>query len=159
MRIEKLTLAACAAALLFTACGNSSTPERASNTNASPTPAVAQGGAATPAPPDELTQARADYGNFCIRCHKEDGTGGPFEMDDGNRIKVPSLREHGRRDSDAELAEHIADGGDDMPAFKDRLDEKRINGLVKFIRVEFHGQTAGGTGSAPDAGSATSPVR
>jgi hypothetical protein len=34
-----------------------------------------------------------------------------------------------------------------MPAFRNRLDEQRINALVRYIRREFHGQTATGGGA------------
>lgn len=141
-KLDKHLLAACAAALVFTACGDSSMTETTNTT--APRPAATVAPAAPAATPDELAQARSDYGNFCVKCHKQEGTGGPFELDDGDTIKVPSLREHGRKDSDAELAEYIRDGEDGMPAFKDRLDEKRISDLVKFIRVEFHDRPAGG---------------
>ena len=68
-------------------------------------------------------------------------------MDEGKQIKVPSLREHGLKDSDAELAKQIAEGGDEMPAFKKRLDQQRIDNLVRYVRREFHGRT-GPTGPA-----------
>jgi mono/diheme cytochrome c family protein len=106
-----------------------------------------------------MAQARSDYNNFCIRCHKEDGTGGKFELDEGGSINVPSLRKHGLKDSDAELAHHIADGGKQMPAFKDRLSEERINGLVKFIRAEYHGRAPGNAATTTGASTTTSPTR
>lgn len=130
-----------ALALLAVACGESSTNERAANANALPT-ATATPAAATPTP-DELAQAREIYGQTCVRCHKADGTGGTVELDEGEKLKVPSLRDHGHKESDEHLAEQIRDGGDGMPAFKDRLDAEKINALVRFVRVEFHGRGAG----------------
>ena len=148
MNIFKLALAAAALALFAVACAkDAANTNQAANVNARPAPA------ATPAPadaPDELAAARGDYARFCIRCHKVDGAGGPFELEDGSKLKVPSLRDHGHKESDEHLAEQIVDGGDGMPAFKNRLDEARINALVRFIRREFHGQNAAG-GSAPAA--------
>lgn len=142
MRFDRRLLAACSAALLFTACGDAATTDTTNTANAVPTATVAQAPPTPAATPDELAQARSDYNNFCVKCHKQEGTGGPVELDDGDTIKVPNLRKHGHKDSDAHLAEYIRDGEGGMPSFKDRLDEQRINGLVKFIRAEFHGRAA-----------------
>lgn len=131
-----------ALALAAVACGETGTTnERAANANARPA-ATATPAAPTPTP-DELAQARETFSQTCVRCHKEDGTGGTVELDDGEKLKVPSLREHGRKDSDEHLAEKIRDGGDGMPAFKDRLDAGKVEALVRFVRVEFHGRGAG----------------
>lgn len=129
-----------ALALTVVACGESPTNDSAADANARPT-ATPTPAAPTPTP-DELAQAREVFSQTCVRCHKEDGTGGKVELDDGEVLKVPSLREHGRKDSDEHLAEKIRDGGDGMPAFKDRLDDGKIDALVRFVRVEFHGKGA-----------------
>src|SRR6185436_19393076 len=111
---------------------------------------------ATPAPsatPDELAQAAADYKNACIKCHKADGSGGPFD-NDGKEVKVPDLRTHGLKDPDKELAEQIAEGGDNMPAFGKKLEpdaSTRINNLVRYIRREFHHQTPAAPASNTNA--------
>jgi mono/diheme cytochrome c family protein len=140
MRNIKLALLASAAALSLLACAGSTNTD--APRNAAATPAATQQTAATPArptsTPDELAAAAADYSQFCIRCHKADGTGGDFD-NDGEIIKVPNLREHGRRDSDASLANHIANGGKKMPPFKNRLSPERIEQLVRYVRREFHG--------------------
>jgi mono/diheme cytochrome c family protein len=142
MKLHKIALAAFAALPFAAACNSTQTAPNAnagarpSSTNAAPT--------ATPAPaatPDELAAAAADYSQFCIKCHKADGTGGTVELDEGETIKVPSLREHGLKDPDAHLAKQIAEGGDDMPPFKKRLDAQRIDNLVRYIRREFQGRT------------------
>ena len=153
MKTLKLILAACSLALFAAACGNDAPDNRASvNTGARPpaanTPAPSANAAATP---DELAAAAGDFARFCINCHKADGAGGPFELEDGTKLKVPSLREHGRKEPDKHLAEQIVAGGDGMPAFKNRLDEQRINALVRYIRREFHGQTAAGGGTTPSS--------
>ncbi len=154
MKILKLILAASALALFAAACANDATDNRAAvNNNTRP----ATTNAATPAPaaaattPDELAAAAGDFARFCINCHKADGTGGPFELEDGSKLKVPSLREHGRKEPDKHLADQIVAGGDGMPAFRNRLDEQRINALVRYIRREFHGQTATGGTTTPPA--------
>ena len=143
MKPFKLALVAIALVAFVAACDSGTTPP---NTNTRPA------ATATPAPattPDELASAAADYSQFCIRCHKADGAGGPFELEDGKTLKVPSLREHGKKDPDEHLAKQIREGGDGMPAFQKRLDDARINNLVHYIRREFHGQAAtGSTGGA-----------
>lgn len=138
-----------AATLTFAAGCNTAAPtNQPSNASAAATPA-------SPAPaasPDELQAARNTYAQFCIRCHRPDGSGGPFEIDGGKKLDVPSLREgHALKDTDEEFAEQIAEGGDGMPAFKNRLDGERINGLVRFIRHEFQNKSAGGPPNKPVA--------
>ena len=151
MRLFKTTLVMLAAVAFYAACNNTQT---ATNTNAG-APRAAASPASTPAPaatPDELASAAADYSQFCIKCHKADGTGGTIELDEGQKMKVTNLREHGKKDPDEHLARQIREGGDEMPPFKKKLDEQRINNLVRYIRREFHGQTtAGGAGTATPA--------
>jgi mono/diheme cytochrome c family protein len=148
MRLFKTSLVLLAAAALFAACNNTQT---ATNTNTNARPAAASP-TSTPAPaatPDELASAGADYSQFCIKCHKADGTGGNVELDEGEKMEVPSLREHGLKDTDAHLAKQIAEGGDEMPPFKKRLDQQRIDNLVRYIRREFHGRTTTAATAAP----------
>lgn len=156
MRNLKLALAVCAALSFAAACNNAPGPSNQT--------ATANAGAAatqTPAPtlpaatPDEFAQVRGVYSGVCARCHKQDGTGGPAELDDGKTLKVPSLREHGRKDSDAHLAKQIREGGDGMPAFKTRLSEEQITELVRFVRKEFHGRD---TTPAANANAASTPA-
>jgi mono/diheme cytochrome c family protein len=142
MKLIKSSLVAFALLAFAAACNSSQTAPN-SNTGARPA-ATAAANTSTPAPaatPDELAAAGADYSQFCIKCHKADGTGGPFEDEPGHTIKVPSLRDHGKKDPDSELAKQIAEGGDEMPPFKKRLDQPRIDNLVRYIRREFHGRT------------------
>lgn len=89
---------------------------------------------------EELVAARATYNATCVRCHKEDGSGGTVEFGEGETLKVPDLTSaHARADPDEELAAQIAKGGDGMPAFGKRLTPEQINGLVRFIRRELQG--------------------
>lgn len=138
MKTVKLLLIITAAAFAAAACGDSNAPDPTAN--ARPTATVKPAPADAAAGADDLATARADYAQSCLGCHKVDGAGGPFELEEGGTLKVPSLRVQGRNDSDARLAEQISDGGNGMPPFKSRLDEKRINDLVRFIRREFHGR-------------------
>lgn len=153
MRVFKLTLASLALLCFAASACNSggANNQRAANDSARP----AATASATPAPsaaPDELAQAAADYKNACIKCHKADGAGGSFD-NDGKEVKVPDLRTHGLKDPDKELAEQIAEGGDDMPAFGKKLDAARIDNLVRYIRREFHHQT-----TAAPAGNTNAPA-
>jgi mono/diheme cytochrome c family protein len=149
MKLFKLTLASLALLFFIAAC-NSST-QTAQNTNANARAGTSNAPSTTPSPaatPDELASAAADYSQFCIKCHKADGTGGTMEMDGGKTMKVTNLREHGKKDPDEHLARQIREGGDEMPPFKKKLDDQRINNLVRYIRREFHGQTQGSTGNS-----------
>jgi mono/diheme cytochrome c family protein len=126
------------------ACNNAPATNQSAGANtraaATATPAAA---ATAAAPADEFQAARDTYAQFCIRCHRPDGSGGPFEIDGGKKLDVPSLREgHALKHTDEDFAEQIMNGGDGMPAFKNRLDPERINGLVRFIRHEFQSKTA-----------------
>jgi len=65
------------------------------------------------------------------------------KLDDGTRLKVPSLREgHALRHPDSDFRKQIQAGGDGMPAFKDKLSSQQIDELIKFIRQEFQGGAA-----------------
>ncbi len=154
MKLHKIALALFAVIPFAAACNSTQT---AQNSNANARPAATASNTSTPAPaatPDELASAAADYSQFCIKCHKADGTGGTVELDEGEKVKVPSLREHGLKDPDAHLAKQIAEGGDDMPPFKKRLDQPRIDNLVRYIRREFHGRTT----TSPATGAAVAPT-
>jgi mono/diheme cytochrome c family protein len=155
MKLLKLCLVATAALAFAAACNGSQTAQNA-NSNARPA-ANTSPAAATPAPaatPDELAAAAGDYSKFCINCHKADGKGGTIELEEGQTMKVLSLREHGLKDPDSHLAKQIREGGDEMPPFKNKLDEQRINNLVRYIRREFHGRTA----AAPAAPTPAQPA-
>jgi mono/diheme cytochrome c family protein len=152
MKLHKLALVAFAALFFAAACNNTQTAPN-SNPGARPsaTAAATTSTPASTATPDELAAAAADYSQFCIKCHKADGTGGLVELE-GEKIKVPSLREHGLKDSDAHLTKQIVEGGDEMPPFGKRLDQTRIDNLVRYIRREFHGRTTiAPTGTATPA--------
>ena len=103
--------------------------------------------AAKSATPDEFAGARAIYLRDCVACHGENGQGGTVKVDEGT-LKVPSLREgHALKHPDSEFVDQIGNGGDGMPAFKDKLKPEEINRLARFIRHEFQG----GIASPPEA--------
>ncbi len=93
---------------------------------------------ANQATPDQFAAARANYAKDCQSCHGPTGEGGTVKLDDGSKLKVPSLREgHALRHQDSEFLKQITKGGDGMPAFADKLKPEDMNDLIKFIRHEF----------------------
>jgi len=94
------------------------------------------------ATPDELADARKLYGEKCVKCHKEDGTGG-FSTVDGKRIKAADFKSNSmKKETEEDLAAEIRDGVEDegMPSFAKELNAEQIKSLVKFIRKEFQGK-------------------
>ncbi|MDT4895683.1 MAG: cytochrome c6 [Acidobacteriota bacterium] len=137
MKLAKLIIVALAVALFAVACGDSTSTNQTANTGgAQATPAASPKATATPTP-DELAEAKTTFMQTCAACHQEKGEGGMVKIE-GKRLKVPSLLEgHGLSHTDAEFAKQIANGGDGMPAFKDRLNTEQINNLVRFIRRDI----------------------
>lgn len=95
--------------------------------------------AATPAAtPDALAAVREIYVKDCESCHAADGKGGRVKTDDGKTLRVPSFREgHALRHTDSDFRRQIAEGGDGMPAFKDKLSPQQIDELIRLVRREF----------------------
>jgi mono/diheme cytochrome c family protein len=109
------------------------TPSTSTNNGAKPSPTAA-------ATPDAFAAARGTYAKDCQECHGVDGKGGPVKLNDGTRLRVPSLREgHALRHPNSEFIKQITQGGDGMPAFKDKLNRQQIDELISFIRKEFQG--------------------
>ena len=106
------------------------------------------------ATPDEFAATRAIFEKNCVTCHQKTGEGGPVKLEDGTKLKVPSLRTgHALNHPDSDFIKQITKGGDGMPAFKDKLSADQINELVRFIRHEFQG------GQAPPAEPMKSPMK
>ena len=96
----------------------------------------------TGTPVDEMAQAKTLYTQYCVKCHKEDGSGGISEVE-GKKIKAANFASPGmKKESDEDLFAEISFGVEDegMPAFKGRLTDDQIRGLVKYIRKEFQKQ-------------------
>jgi len=146
MKLIKLALAALALTVFALSCTTETTnTNQVSNantkpqTNASPA-ATAQ---ASPTPADEFAQTRVVYAENCTVCHGPKGDGGTVKIQ-GKDLKVPSLKEgHALNHNETQLAKQISQGGDGMPAFKDRLKPDVINELVQLIRKEFQGGAQG----------------
>jgi len=93
--------------------------------------------------PDQFAAVRGTYEKECRSCHGPTGQGGPVKLEDGTKLKVPSLREgHALRHDDAEYLKQITKGGDGMPAFDKKLTAEQMNGLIKMIRTEFQAGAA-----------------
>src|SRR2546430_13493624 len=130
--------------LAATACKQKSTTT-SSNTTAKP-------GASTT--PDQFANARGYYAKDCRNCHGANGEGGPVKLEDGTRLKVPSLREgHALRHPDSDFVKQITKRVGGMPAFGDKLKPDEIGGLIRFIRHEFEG------GMTPPAEPMKSPMK
>ena len=63
-----------------------------------------------------------------------------MKLEDGTRLKVPSLREgHALRHPDSEFRKQIIEGGDGMPSFKVKMSSRQVDEMIRFIRQEFQG--------------------
>ena len=124
-------------ALLALACGDTTT------VNTPPKPSPAPSTAATPAPtPNPMAVAKEYYADNCSSCHQESGEGGVVKIE-GKRLNVPALTKgHALGHSDEQLAKQISNGGDGMPAFKDKLKPDQIRDMVSYVRKEFQGKDA-----------------
>ena len=88
--------------------------------------------------PDQFAAVRPIYEKDCQSCHGPTGAGGPVKLEDGSKLKVPSLREgQAVRHGDDEFTKQITKGGDGMPAFDQKLTTDQMNDLIKMIRKEF----------------------
>ena len=97
-------------------------------------PATASPASATP---DPMAVARTNYEKHCKECHGDTGDGGVVTVDN-KKIKVPSLlKGHVLTDPDSKLVKQIANGEDEMPAFKDKLTQAEIDALVNYVRKEL----------------------
>ncbi len=112
------------------------------NTNSSANTSVVNLNAQPSAKIDEMASTKKIYTEKCVRCHKEDGTGGKVEID-GTTFSAEDFTEDKMKNmSDAKYIGYIENGVPDegMPAFKGKLTDDEIKNLVKFIRREFQGK-------------------
>ena len=86
---------------------------------------------------DELAVAKTNYAKMCQNCHGADGGGGTVTIED-KTLKVPSLKEgHAVTHTDQQLVKQVLDGGESMPAFKDKLSAKDAANVVTFVKRQF----------------------
>jgi mono/diheme cytochrome c family protein len=129
MKLGQTLLLIALIAIFITSCSKQTT----NSTNANrPANAVAT--------PDPFADTRGVFAKNCQSCHGVDGKGGPVKLEDGTRLKVPSLREgHAVRHPDSDFRKQIVEGGDGMPSFKTKLSSQQVDDMIKFIRQEFEG--------------------
>src|SRR5215216_6550684 len=124
MKILKFCLVLSAIALFVFACSENKTANSTTtaNTNtAANTSATTQPTAVV----DELAAAKKVYADKCVRCHKEDGTGGKTEID-GLKINAENLTtDKMKKEPDSEFIEAIEKGfpDDGMPAYKGKISD------------------------------------
>lgn len=152
MKLIKLALTCAALTVFAISCTTETTnTNQASNANTGPQTANSPAGTpqASPTPADEFAQTRIVYAEMCTVCHGPQGDGGTVKIQ-GKQLKVPSLKEgHALDHNETQLAKQISQGGDGMPAFKDRLKPEVINDLVRLIRKEFQGIAATTPSASP----------
>ncbi len=142
MKFLKIGFALSAVLLFIVACNQTQTTDTnlPSNTAvvANVNTAIAQPKTAT----DELASARKIYSEICVKCHKEDGTGGVTDIN-GKKVKPPNFTtDRMKNEPDSEFIEVIENGEkeDGMPAFKGKISDDDIKNLVKLIRKDFQGK-------------------
>jgi mono/diheme cytochrome c family protein len=88
-------------------------------------------------PTDEFAASRKLFKDQnCVRCHKDDGSGGATEID-GEKFKTPDLRSEKMKNAkDEDFVDTIENGEEEMPGYKTKLKPEEIKELVRFIRVE-----------------------
>ena len=83
---------------------------------------------------------QVNFAKHCASCHGGTGEAGIVKVNN-KTLRVPSLRKgHALDHTDEQLANQIAEGDDEMPAFKDKLTADEITELVRYIRTEFQGK-------------------
>jgi mono/diheme cytochrome c family protein len=76
--------------------------------------------------------AASIYKTNCVSCHGQDGRGSAV----GKSLHAADFHSaQVQQQSDAQLADVVAEGRGNMPAFGTRLSKDQINALVKYIRT------------------------
>ncbi len=137
MNFVKSIVVILAFTLFFIACGETKTenkPVEKANTNVS-TPANVKPSATI----DEMAAARIIYKEKCVKCHKEDGTGGKVEIDGETLNSEDFTSDKMKKMDDEKYVKYITKGiqSEGMPAFEKILSEAEIKDVIKFIRSEF----------------------
>lgn len=81
----------------------------------------------------QARDAAALYKAKCVVCHSDDGSGSGAT---GKQLGAKDLRsDEVQKQTDAQLNESISNGmGKKMPAYKGKLTDDQIKGLVAYIR-------------------------
>ena len=147
MKSVKLLMLVGATSLFLVACSDSApTSERKNEptliTDSAPSSNI-----------DELASAKQIYKENCAECHKENGTGGPINLN-GRNVRVPDFTsEKVKRLPDETYLRYIRNGDEEegMPAFKDNLSNEEMIDLVRLIRRDFQGAGAESGKSSNDS--------
>ena len=142
MKILKFGLILTAFTLFIIACNQTDGVNTNAPANANTIAVAPASPEVTPETTDDLASARKIYSEKCVKCHKEDGTGGVTQLED-RKVKAPNFTsDRMKKEEDKEFIEVIENGEkeDGMPAFKGKLSDDEIKDLVKFIRREFQKQ-------------------
>jgi mono/diheme cytochrome c family protein len=76
--------------------------------------------------------AASTYKTNCVSCHGRDGRGSAV----GRSLHAADFHSaQVQQQSDVQLADVVADGRGNMPAFGTRLSKDQIDALVKYIRT------------------------
>ncbi|REJ78410.1 MAG: cytochrome c [Acidobacteria bacterium] len=137
MRLVKFFVVFAFAAFLAVACntqqtGGPASPETPATPEAPSSPEVQE-------PPSELEIGKAKYTEYCVKCHKEDGTGGETEIE-GRTINADDLTsDKMKAEPDEEYIEYMVKGIPDegMPSFRDELSDEEMKAVVRYIREEL----------------------
>ena len=106
---------------------------------------------------DDLAKGRDLYNQYCSKCHKETGEGGPTVVD-GRKLKPDNLTDARRTKlSDDKYVETMVTGIEDegMPSFKDKMSEAEMREVVRYVRVALQKQPD--TGGASNTSANTAP--
>jgi cytochrome c6 len=80
---------------------------------------------------EDKDKAKTAYKTNCVSCHGSDGAGTAL----GKSMQAADLRsQQVQSKSDAELAQVITEGKNNMPAFKNMLNPEQVQGVVKYLR-------------------------
>ena len=149
-----------AGCLLIYACGGTAT-NTSSNTivsNATSTVNTATVHPESTVAGDDLAKGRDLYNQYCSKCHKETGEGGPTVVD-GRKMKPDNLTDDRRKKlSDDKYVDTMVKGIEDegMPSFKDKMSEAEMREVVRYIRVALQKQPDTGGTSNTNASASTS---
>ena len=87
---------------------------------------------ARPAPDNAAGEAA--FKSNCAVCHGADGTGTAT----GKALKAPDLHSDPvQKMTDAQIADQISNGKNNMPPFKNTLNKDQIQSLVAYVRATF----------------------
>src|ERR1700739_4004055 len=76
--------------------------------------------------------AASTYKTNCVSCHGQDGRGSAV----GKSLHAADFHSaQVQQQSDAQLANVVAEGRGNMPAFRTRLSKNQIDALVRYIRT------------------------